>query len=749
MFQGDCSQPAPKILISSVSEDRGTMSRPLRPPASRSWSSEDFLSDSPFSIEDVSNTVVDEPQETDTKDLSNSALISPKVSCPQSSTCSSIVGSVNSESVTGDSAINSPDSWEGSDLGVMVETFCESQSDSSICDSGTVCDVYRATPVEITILDEGLGLTQEEEVQQTTNEQATTESLLDEAICSQSSSESTQEKFQGHSLNKPAGEMKEEEACFDNHTLEGASEAIPVSNEAEVTNIETKHMDTGLFQKDEVHREQKLPLGPSDVEVPSSCDVENVLGTETTTQAQLIDNIELPTADNSGEFIKQSVGGSIDREPESLEKVEGHDSNALNHEAQNSGQTESQNKSNISEEVEPEITSQKTVPPSEKESMKSSNYADKEVVQTQDKISEGVSRDSLDLQESFRSVTSDVSANTCPTSLDPSHGRNISLISISNELDVEETCETAATVSKESDPGVDSSKNLDEVSCDQSNRDAEIPFCPVTDHDKPTETDINRSSHKDMCQPDTSQNQEISETKQECESARTINSDKNLKIQTSFGDAEVEPMKTERGMDQQDKMGDSTTIQEDKLNPAYSQHNGKIGTAGKDGSVSTEMEKEFLDFDQNSPVYDGDTVEPMDIFYPEKEDPMLSEPLDTEVHSWPLVLSVSALQPAPAKDSLPDGQPLHLLDEDPWSKESSIHNSGEVNINLLSRTSVRLHQFILKLALGLNNLSFQYSIGHYLVRVFHHTAQQSKKSHNVKRAREKLSAYCENALFLL
>lgn len=647
-----------------MSEDRGTMSRPLRPPASRSWSSEDFLADSSFNTEDVSNTVVSEPQETETKDLSNSALISPKVSCPQSSTCSSVFGSVNSESVTGDSAINSPDSWEGSDLGVMVETFCKSQSDTSICDSGTVCDVYRATPVEISILDEGLVLTQEEEVQQTTNVQATTESLLDEAICLQSSSES----------NKPAGEMREEEACFD-HTQERESEAIPVSNGAEVTNIDAKH-------------KQKLPLGPFDVEVPSSCDVENVSETETTTQAQLIDNTELPTADNSGEFIKQSVGKSIDREPESLEKVEGHDSNTLNHEAQRSGQTESQNKSNISEEVEPGITYQKIVPPSEKESVKSSNYTDKEVVKTQDKISEGVSRDSLDLQESFRSVTSDVSANTCPTSPDPSHERNIPLISISNELEeqnVEETCKTAATLSEESDPGINSSKNVDEVSCDQSNRDAEIPssdaeipFCPVTDHEKPTETDINRSSHK---------NQEISETKQQCESAHTINSDKNLKIQTSFGDAEVEPMKTERGTDQQDKMGDSTTIQEDKLNPAYSQNNGKIGTAGKEGSVSTEMEMEFLDFDQNSPMYDlvGDTVEPMDIFYPEKEDPMLSEPLDTEVQSWPLVLSVSALQPAPAKDSLPDGQPLHLLDKDPWSKESSIHNSDEVNINLLSR----------------------------------------------------------------
>lgn len=712
-FQGDCSQPAPKILISSVSEDRGTMSRPLRPPASRSWSSEDFLADSSFSADGGSNTVVDEPQETETKDLSNSALISPKVSCPQSSTCSSVVGSVNSESVTGDSAINSPDSWEGSDLGVMVGTFCESQSDSSICDSGTVCDVYRATPVEISILDEGLVLTQEEEVQQTTEVQATTESHLDEAICSQSSSESTQEKFQGHSLNKPAGEMREKEACFD-HTQEGASEAVPVSNGAEVTNIDAKD-------------KQKLPLGQFDVEVLSSRDVENVSGTETTSQARLIDNTELPTADNSGEFIKQSVGKSIDREPESLEKVEGHDSNTLNREAQSSGQTESQNKSNISQEVEPGITSQKIVPPSEKESMKSNNYTDKEVVQTRDKISEGVSKDSLGLQESFRPVTSDVSANTCPTSPDPSHGKNSPLTSISNELekqDVEETCKTAATLSKESDPGINSSKNLDEVSRDQSNSDAEIPSCPVTDHEKPAETDINRSSHKNVCQPDASQNQEISETKQQRESARTINSDKN-----SFGDAEVEPMKTERGTDQQDKMGDSTTIQEDKLNPAYSQHNGKIGTGGKEGSVSTEIEKEFLDFDQNSPMYDlvGDTVEPMDFFYPEKEDPMLSEPLDTEAQSWPLVLSVSALQPAPAKDSLPDGHPLHLLDEDPWSKESSIHNSGEVNINLLSRAPGRLHQFILKLALGLNHFSFQCSTGHYLVMFFHHTASNKER----------------------
>lgn len=57
----------------------------------------------------------------------------------------------------------------------------------------------------------------------------------------------------------------------------------------------------------------------------------------------------------------------------------------------------------------------------------------------------------------------------------------------------------------------------------------------------------------------------------------------------------------------------------------------------------------------------GDPVEPMDLFYPDKEEPLLTESPDTEMQRWPSVLSVSALQPAPASDDSAEVQKPDLL----------------------------------------------------------------------------------------
>lgn len=43
---------------------------------------------------------------------------------------------------------------------------------------------------------------------------------------------------------------------------------------------------------------------------------------------------------------------------------------------------------------------------------------------------------------------------------------------------------------------------------------------------------------------------------------------------------------------------------------------------------------------------------------------MFTEPPDNEMQSWPSVLSVSALEPAPASETLPEDRPLNLLEED-------------------------------------------------------------------------------------
>ncbi|XP_061600107.1 uncharacterized protein clmna [Cololabis saira] len=115
MFQRD--QPPPKVWISSVSVDRSVASPRFRPAAVRSWSTEEFLSDSAL-VEDVPSVEVG--QQPDAQLLSSAP-----------------------ESAIGDSAINSPDSWADGELMAEVE------------DDGSPWELYRATPVDVTPMDEG------------------------------------------------------------------------------------------------------------------------------------------------------------------------------------------------------------------------------------------------------------------------------------------------------------------------------------------------------------------------------------------------------------------------------------------------------------------------------------------------------------------------------------------------------------------------------------------------------------------
>ncbi|XP_070777089.1 calmin [Enoplosus armatus] len=725
MFQRDCAQPPPKILISSVSEDRSAMSPPFRPAATRSWSSEDFLADSPH-MEDISSSVVEEPKEPTSEVLTNSTSNSPQLSYTHSPIGSSAQESVNTESVIGDSAISSPDSWLESEFGVMPGKFCESQSDSSLCDSGTAWDVYRATPVEVTTLDEGFVPSIEDRAP---DEQLITESFIDEGIYSLSSLESTQERIQGHSEKREADVVKEKEAEKENHNQDIPLEQVPDHSKADVTKeVDSKQMDTSLLQKGEVPREQEPSFEPCDAEVLANSGVEDLLDAEQTNQSQLCSNTELPPPDHFEELMKQtSVEESTYGEPKCLKKAVDFVGEAQDREGQIS-----QNERHNSEEVEVETECQKTDSPSEGkrgESREESGIlkeSDEGVVETQDKTSEGILQDYLDPQESFSSETCGALANTHPTnqdrasktSLDPSTGINIPLISISSEPEEqnkEGTCDperqdhagddevhqVEAIGSKGTDTDVNSPQNPDELSRDSNDNDGknpiEIPSCLVSENVTPTaleqirdiesghlddadEHHIITSSHAHICGPVTTDNLEISETKQERESphcaSQTGNAEKDLIAKTSSTDAKSPPVNTEQEIhsnDQpdghQDKLGD--TLDPVNLKPSCVTE----VSCREPGSVSRD-----IDFDQNSPADDlvGDPIEPMDLFYPDKEEPMFTEPLDTEMQSWPSVLSVSALQPAPASAAAPDDQPLNLLGEDLRNGADSIQENDKV-----------------------------------------------------------------------
>ncbi|XP_051239578.1 uncharacterized protein clmna [Dicentrarchus labrax] len=715
MFQRECTQPPPKILISSVSEDRSIMSPRIRPAAARSWSSEDFLADSPH-MEDISSSVVEDTKEPACENLINSTSDSPQLSYAHSPTGSSVPESVNTESVIGDSAISSPDSWVESEFGIMPEKFCESRSDSSLCDSGTAWDVYRATPVEITTLDEGFVPSIEDRVP---DEQSITESYIDEGIYSLSSLQSTQERIQGYSVKKQVEVVKEKETNLDNHNQDMALEQVPDHSEAEIIKeVDSKQMDTSVLQKDEVPREQESSFGLCVSEVMVNSGTEDLIETDKTNQSPLISNTELPPLDLFEEFIKQtSVEESANREAECLKKDVDFIGDAQDHEGQINGRTESQNHN--SEEVEVETECQKPDSPSEEtkgESREESGILkerDEAVVETEDKASDGV--------PSFSSETCDALANTHPTnqdetsktSLDPCTGINIPLISISSEPEEQEeegTCNlkrqhhaeddevhhAEATGTKETDTDVNSPQDPDILSGDSSDNNdknpVEIPSRMVSELVKPTtseeirdiesghlndtdEHDISRST-ADICGTDTTDKMDRREVEQECESPHH-DTEKDLVAQTSSTDGKsIEPVTTELEMDltdqldgSQDKLIETFSDNETAttLDPVDSKQNGATGTSCcKVGSVSRDTDLFYTDFDRRSPTDDlvGDPIEPMDLFYPDKEEPMFTEPPDTEMQSWPSVLSVSALQPAPASETLPDDHPLDLLGQD-------------------------------------------------------------------------------------
>ncbi|XP_068616112.1 calmin-like, partial [Brachionichthys hirsutus] len=226
MFQRDGAKPPPKILISSVSEDRGTASSPFRPAATRSWSSEDILTDS-SRTESIACKVEKEPKEA------ASPVYSPEHCGSLSPTSGSAAESVNSESVVGDSAISSPESW------------VESRSDSLLCDSGTTWDVYRAIPVEITSLDEGFVPSMEDRAP---DGRPTADSYVDEGIYSPSSLESTRETVE---KNPAKGKVQATVDSLAKHSEDRRLNREPDPSAAETTGgVDAQQTETIVIQKD-------------------------------------------------------------------------------------------------------------------------------------------------------------------------------------------------------------------------------------------------------------------------------------------------------------------------------------------------------------------------------------------------------------------------------------------------------------------------------------------------------------------
>uniref|UniRef100_A0A7N6FA52 Calmin n=1 Tax=Anabas testudineus TaxID=64144 RepID=A0A7N6FA52_ANATE len=737
IFQRDYTHPPPKILISSVSEDRGAMSPPFRPAAARSWSSEDFLADSPH-VEDIYNRVVEDPKEPVSEVLTNST----SNSTPQLSHIHSPTGSSVPDSVTEDSAINSPDSWVESEFGVIPEKFCESRSDSSLCDSGTAWDVYRATPVEVTTLDEGFVPSMEDK---STDQHFISESSIDEAICSLSSLESTQEQIQ-EQPEKNVEVVKEEGENRENYNQDNTVEQVPDQSKTEVTKeVDANPMNMSILEKDEVARQQE-PSRLSEtlyVEVLANSGVEEHLDTDSTNQPQHSPKNELPSLDHSEELIKQtSLEKSTDQELESLKDMADITGDGQGHEGKSNGQV-GLNERNNSKDTEFKNEYQKGDSPLEDKredptvKLQFLKKRDEGVVETPEK-SEGVLIDCRDEQQSIKTENSDALANTPPTnheeacqaSLEQSIGKNIPLISISSEPEEqneegtcdlggqahagdEEVQQTEITGNNGTDTDVNSPQKPDELKCDSSDNDdkspVEVPSClsgnvktgaseqnrdikngQLEDTD---ERDTRNCSNVDTKDPYTTDHMEISEGNREFPHDNTLtdNIDKGLTAQTS------KEIKTEQKKPNETcPQIETASTHQSTLNPLNSESSGKTGIlCYEPASVSRNMDSFYADFDRSSPIEDlvGHPIEPMDLFYPDKEEPMFTEPLDTEMQSWPSVLSVSALEPAPASEALVDDKPLNLLMEDLRDGVDVMQENDKVNVSLFSSATIQQLQF--------------------------------------------------------
>lgn len=629
VFQGDSTRQYSKVVVAPVREGSRSMSLPLRPLASRS--SEDLLRDSWLSGEEV----VEEALETEP------VCVSPSLPCPESSTGSSVLDSLNSESLTCNSALESPDSWADGDLAVMVETFGENQS---VCSPGDC-----AEPVEISTFEESFIPSVEEEAPPVDSEPATAESGTYEVVHLQSSSRRTQEEFQGHATHQEAVEVRGEDGGSETQTVDSNPvEELTQCNRVEVTNIIDSEEVDPLCPKDEELREETLPLEPADAEELISCD------DATTGVSQLFGNTEIPTAEELGE---QNVEESVRSQITLFEKADVQNNN--NNQVQISGETENQIKVKLSEDVEPDF----------KPHIESMHEA------------------SSDLQGSFQPVTSDASVKTqwlhqeppSATPLDATHARSSALGSTSTEPEdqhVERTCDMERNVTKENEDFGSDQTDVDK----KKESEGRALLFPVIKNDGPAtslsfedtkRTETNRLSSEDVLPPDESHVQESTTAAELEESSHASKADKEGNIQASFGNAASDSMETECGANQQGgqqdpKRNDGTSSQQDTVDPVHLEQS----------SLRTVSEDRLMVNDSRvyGPV--GDSVEPMDIFYPEKEEPASSEPMDMGVQGWPLVLSVSALQPAPATDALLDGQPLSLAEEDLLNVESLSEQVG-------------------------------------------------------------------------
>uniref|UniRef100_A0A3Q4N831 Calponin-homology (CH) domain-containing protein n=1 Tax=Neolamprologus brichardi TaxID=32507 RepID=A0A3Q4N831_NEOBR len=372
--------------------------------------------------------------------------------------------------------------------------------------------------------------------------------------------------------------------------------------------------------------------------------------------------------------------------------------------------------------LEPE--GNKTTNKKEPEMLKGRNEV---LVETQDEASEGLLKDSPDSQDTNNSVQitkaleNTSSTNTeevLTTSQDPSRGMNIpsiSIVSVPEEQDDtncnqeergtadENLSQPLVFVSEVTDMCVNSTANPGEKSS-ASNKDDKIIAEGLFENAKATSSGdlmdpenqhLNDINEHNLSSKEYMQGQvEISEDGDKCKPPLDDSQGEtnfSTEAETHIVDIDHAVNSTDPPDGRESKLADTfcssdvANTQLSTLDPFNTEPRDEIGTLRSEpATVSRNMDVLFYtDFDRGSPTEDlvGDPVEPMDLFYPDKEELMFTDQPDTEAQTWPSVLSVSALQPAPPSDILPDDQQFDPLGED-FREVDLTQEHDEVNVNL-------------------------------------------------------------------
>lgn len=657
-FQRDCGQAPPKILISSASQGGGRRPRPVRPPTSRSWSTEDFSTELSLEGGVLSSVLSDSMEMTTEVDQTSD---SSQLTSIHSPTDSSVPESINTDSINVDSAISSPDSWVDGDFGAAPEKLCESRSDSSLCDSGTAWELHRAIPVEITTLDEGFFPSTEGGG--FLDEQPITELCVDEGIYSLSSLESSQE--QGHSLNNPPEPVSQNE-CKTN-TL---SHIIPTDQLSDQGKFQKEgdcqQVATSLLSKDDVReQENESKSWPSDAN--------NVLTAEKPDLPIMALGTGLPPPHFSAEEQPSE-------EPEGFNEAAAQDGDMQD------PPTENQTKGTGADRGEEEAKGKER--DAHLEEM-AGLRKDEAHLNTQDRTSEGIvteHQDPHDLQD-----------QASKEMLAPIINKSVPLITVSTDPEMPDQEEAgdserqAGLIGRHQSEALVCTGSGTAFSCTPRDTEdmvpVETPSCQASGSVQHREAmadlereHLDKSDGKDLGSLSTAeaplQTDQHGAT-QGCESPQRHHLDSPV---TSFALAtQLATDLTDLLAAHRDGLGDTVPdIEQDK---SHNTHLFSLGIPGPAAGRSfPEIEFFQAELDENSPTdeLDGDPLEPMDLFYPDKDEVIFNEPLERETQGWPSVLRVSPLQPAPASQLFDDGL-SELLSHDFTGTNDISHENSKVS----------------------------------------------------------------------